>query len=389
MRGTTSPHIVRRLGAAVLCAVLVMGAAAPVFATSPAEKIRATQAKAREAQGRMDALSTDLEERSEEYLAAREELEATRARIRVNTGELEVAEREVSAAQALLNTRASSIYRDGPVSLVSVLVGATDFRDLVTRLDLMQRVGRSDATLVARVEKARNRVERTRRSLETRRSEQVVLLKRTQQERAEVESALDAQKSYLAGIDRDLNKLIAEERARQERLARERAEAKARAAKVAAAAERQSSDTTSKNSSAVSGPSGGSTLPAAHGSVVEIARSFVGKTPYVWGGTTPQGFDCSGLTMYCYRQKGVSLPRTSRQQFNAGQRIAADRLDLLRAGDLVFFGTDGDTSRIHHVGIYSGNGMYIHAPQTGMMVSESSLTARIETRGDYVGAVRP
>ena len=123
--------------------------------------------------------------------------------------------------------------------------------------------------------------------------------------------------------------------------------------------------------------------------MVGVARSFIGKAPYVWGGVTPAGFDCSGLTMYCYRQVGIGIPRTSREQFNYGTRIPADRLDLLAVGDLVFFARDADPGRIHHVGIYSGDGNYIHAPQAGVPVSESSLLGRIVTRGDYVGAVRP
>ena len=122
--------------------------------------------------------------------------------------------------------------------------------------------------------------------------------------------------------------------------------------------------------------------------IVQVARKQLGDR-YSAGSSGPHAFDCSGFTMYVYRQVGVFLPRTSRSQFGAGSRIAPDRLDLLEPGDLVFFGYNADPGQIHHVGIYSGNGLYIHAPQTGEMISESSLVGRIATRGDYVGAVRP
>jgi len=121
--------------------------------------------------------------------------------------------------------------------------------------------------------------------------------------------------------------------------------------------------------------------------VVDIALQYLG-VPYVYGGSTPDGFDCSGFVQYVYRQVGVSLPRTSRAQYGVGQHIAADRVDLLQPGDLVFFGTNGDPSRVHHVGMYVGGGNYIHAPYTGTVVRINSLISRIQSNGDYVGASR-
>ena len=95
--------------------------------------------------------------------------------------------------------------------------------------------------------------------------------------------------------------------------------------------------------------------------------------PYVWGGSTPSGFDCSGLVMYSYAQVGVSLPRTTYAMWNAGQHVSqAD----LQVGDLVFFYGLG------HVGLYIGNGQYIHSPHTGDVVKISSLGAGFD------GAVR-
>jgi len=121
--------------------------------------------------------------------------------------------------------------------------------------------------------------------------------------------------------------------------------------------------------------------------VVDIALQYLG-VPYVYGGSSPSGFDCSGLVQYVYRQVGVSLPRTSQSQFRVGEHIPADRVDLLQPGDLVFFGTDGDPSRVHHVGMYVGDGNYVHAPYTGTVVRVNSLTSRIQSSGDYVGGSR-
>lgn len=107
---------------------------------------------------------------------------------------------------------------------------------------------------------------------------------------------------------------------------------------------------------------------------VRSAYEQLGK-PYVWAADGPDTFDCSGLTMFVWAKAGVSLPHSSRAQFNEGTHVG--RGDL-RPGDLVFFG-----SPIHHVGIYIGGDSYIAAPQTGQVVSVRSMA-----RNDYTGAVR-
>ena len=87
-------------------------------------------------------------------------------------------------------------------------------------------------------------------------------------------------------------------------------------------------------------------------------------TPYVWAGSAPGGFDCSGLVMWAYAQVGVSLPHSSYAQYGYGVPVSRDQL---QAGDIVFF--DG----LGHVGIYIGGGQFVHAPHTGDVVKISSL----------------
>jgi len=347
----------------------------PVYGAPSNARIDAARKQANQARDRLDDLSADLEERTEEYLEIEDALEQTRRRISITEAELEAAAADLDIAEDQLNRRASSIYRNGKLNMIAVFVGVTDFQDLVSRIDLMRRIGSSDAAVVESVKDARERIERARATLETRKAEQVALRDRARQKRTQVEDALGEQRSYLASLDSKLKRLISEERARLERVARERAEAARRAAAASRRAAGRDFDPTR--------------LGSAHDEVVSVARKYVNRTPYVWGGTTPSGFDCSGLVLYCYRSVGISLPRTSRQQFKAGAYIPPDRLDLLKPGDLVFFGRGGDPGRIHHVGIYIGGGDMIHAPQTGQLVSVASLFGRIERRGDYVGACRP
>ncbi len=104
--------------------------------------------------------------------------------------------------------------------------------------------------------------------------------------------------------------------------------------------------------------------------LVETAKRFIG-IPYRWGGTTAEnGFDCSGLTMVSYRLNGLDLPRVSRSQFQAGKWVSKEQL---RPGDLVFFATKGGT-RVTHVGMYVGDGDFIHAPRTGKDVRIEKLS---------------
>ncbi len=106
-------------------------------------------------------------------------------------------------------------------------------------------------------------------------------------------------------------------------------------------------------------------------SVVNLATSLEG-TPYVWGGTTPAGFDCSGLVQYVYGQSGINLPRTSQEQANAGTPVSS--LAAAQPGDLLFFaGSDGTAASPGHVGIYVGNGQMIDAPYTGTVVQQQAV----------------
>jgi hypothetical protein len=119
------------------------------------------------------------------------------------------------------------------------------------------------------------------------------------------------------------------------------------------------------------------------GQAVSLAFQFLG-VPYVWGGATPSGFDCSGLTMYVYRQLGIKLGHYTDFQYYEGRRVPRDQLE---PGDLVFFRANS-AGVPQHEGMYIGNGAFIHAPRTGDIVRISSL---YETRYalSYVGAVRP
>ena len=104
--------------------------------------------------------------------------------------------------------------------------------------------------------------------------------------------------------------------------------------------------------------------------IVALARKYLG-VKYVWGGSTPDGFDCSGLVQYVFGKNGISVPRVTYNQINVGSSVQPNKL---RPGDLVFFDTDRKKAGPDHVGIYIGGGKFIHAPRPGQGVKISSLS---------------
>lgn len=115
--------------------------------------------------------------------------------------------------------------------------------------------------------------------------------------------------------------------------------------------------------------SGGSATATPQATAVTIAEQMLGS-PYRYGGNTPKGFDCSGLVHYSYTKAGYPMSRDSKSQI--AQTIPIDPRDL-RPGDLVFFSIEGNSS---HIGIYAGDGRFIHAPSSGKRVSYASMNER-------------
>ncbi|HEY8249976.1 MAG TPA: C40 family peptidase [Burkholderiales bacterium] len=113
----------------------------------------------------------------------------------------------------------------------------------------------------------------------------------------------------------------------------------------------------------------GSTRPTADiaGQAAGYAQTMIGK-PYRYGGTSPKGFDCSGLVFYSYKQAGVALPHSTEKQRSAARSI---KMAELRRGDLLFFNQEG--KKYGHVAIYVGDGRFVHAPSSGKSVRSDRL----------------
>lgn len=147
--------------------------------------------------------------------------------------------------------------------------------------------------------------------------------------------------------------------------------------------ENSNSSSSGSNSSSSSGSSGSSSSGSEGGNskLVDLAKSKMG-CKYVWGATGPNTFDCSGLTYWCHKQMGISIPRTSLEQSRSGKAVSKSDL---QPGDLVFFKTT--SAPVGHVGMYIGNGQFIHAPNKNKPVKVDSLSSSYYS-SRYVNARR-
>lgn len=397
MRSTAATRAVEAVFAGILAIALLAGGVHVAPAAPSTPEIEAKRQEVDSARAQMEDLADRAELRREELLQVIDSLERIRAEISDTRDDLASALSDLRAAENALALRAVGMYRSGGVQLLEVLLGTTSFEDFLTRMEWLRRVSRNDAVLVLDVKDAVSAVEATERTLERRETELVALKRQAEIKAHEVEDALAQQERYVANLDREVARLVAAEEDRLRREAEERArraaeEAARRAAAEAAARAARISTGAAPVPGRTAQPNGRvfdpSRLGPSHPEAVVVGMTYLG-VPYVWGGSTPEGFDCSGLTWYVYRQIGISIPRSSRMQFTVGAYIPPDRTDLLLPGDLVFFAYEGNPDRIHHVGIYVGGEDYLHAPSTGRPVQVESLTSRIARRGDYVGATRP
>ncbi len=342
----------RRTCTIILLATLIISSfAVPAYASPLSDK----QAEAERAREAVAALDIELEIAVEDYNEAYEAYAALSAQVAEAEACLEDLKDQILTLETHLSARVDAMYRTGPLGFLEVLLGANSFSEFVTVWDLLTDISSGESVEVSQLREARAEAERLEADLQAARDRAKAEADEMAARKAEVESKLAERQGILAGIEDEVARLDAAERARQE---------------AAAAAARARSSYTSR------GSSGGAPTRAPRSEVVAIAKRYLGA-PYRWGASGPDAFDCSGFTMYVYAQVGVSLPHSSRAQYQVGERVSRANL---RPGDLVFFGR----SRIHHVGIYVGSGEYIHAPHTGDVVRIAPLN-----RSDYAGAVRP
>jgi cell wall-associated NlpC family hydrolase len=313
--------------------------------------------------GQIQQLDSSLERAIEAYDLANVKLQQIKHDLTTNTKDLVSAKRSLKAAQRTLSARLVELYTSQDQdSTLAVLLGSTSLDQMLSRIDAVDRVGQQDSLILSQVTHLRREIQHREHVLKHAHAEQTQVVAQRAAARASIQSQLGQRRSLLSSIHSEITTLQAQERARQAELARQ----------AQAVQQTVSPATIVQN---VGG--GGIAPPPTHGGVVGIAEQYLG-VPYVWGGASPSGFDCSGFTMYVYAQVGVSLPHNAAAQYGYGSPVSRGNL---APGDLVFF--DG----LGHVGLYVGGNTFIHAPHTGDVVKYSTLTGWYAST--YVGARRP
>jgi peptidoglycan DL-endopeptidase CwlO len=352
-----------------LFAVLAVALAAAGSATGEPPSVATKQAHAQSVLAQIQSLDASLEHAIEAYNLANEKLNAIRADLKDNRVELAIAEGNLKRAQRALASRFVAIYTSGESdSTLDVLVGSRSLVDLVDGLEAVSRVSEQDTQVLGDVRTFRSQVQRRRALLKRARAQQAELVAARAANKASIESRLADRQRMLSSIRSEIAQIRAAEQRRQAELERQ---ARARlAAPQPLIPELAASSPTPEASPLPAAP------PAKYGGVVGVAMQYLG-IPYVYGGSTPAGFDCSGFVMFVFAQVGVSLPHNAAAQYGYGTPV--DRSQL-QPGDLVFFNGLG------HNGIYIGGGSFIHSPHTGDVVKISSLSGWYDST--WVGARR-
>jgi peptidoglycan DL-endopeptidase CwlO len=357
--------------------------------TAASADLHAQREHARLVAAQVNAINMHLDRTVQAWDGARVRLLSVDGALRTNELELRIARSSLRAAEHALEKRLVELYVSPPPGAVDVLVGAKNISDLIDGIEATHAVSAQDATIANQARRLQTRVGRHEQLLRRERRIRTQTLARLSDQRKTITRGLARERALLATIHQSIDTLEAQQAAHErqiaalarERIARQVASAKEHAARAALAPTptplppivdetpppAPPPALSAPPASAPPPPApviGSSPAPPTHAEAASIAAQYLG-VPYLWGGESPAGFDCSGLVSYVYAQLGVSLPHYTVSQWDATTPISTSDL---QPGDLVFF--DG----LSHVGIYIGGGQFIHAPHTGTVVQIASLS---------------
>ncbi len=339
-------------------------------AASSAPSIGELRTQVARIQAEVAGIDAQVEAAAEAYNGAVYRLDQIQSRIRANGEILRKAKRELATARDILGARLRAAYMQPPPSRIQLILSSGSVSSFLGGAEALERASSQDASIVRGVQALRQRAVVARRELLADQNRAQDEVAGRQRQRAVVTALLGQRQAVLAGAKGRLGKMLEAQRARE----RAAAAAARRQALERAHATQSLGDATA--SAAIGGGAGVVSGPgsAANAQAASIALQYLG-VPYVWGGATPSGFDCSGLVSYVYAKVGKSVPHYTGAIWAAFPKVTGP----LQPGDLVFFHNLG------HMGIYIGGGQMVHAPHTGDVVRVASLAGR----SGYVGAVRP
>ncbi|MBI6872675.1 C40 family peptidase [Clostridium aciditolerans] len=287
---------------------------------------------------KIEMLDNQIEDAMSKIESNKKELNSTQSQIKNLQKEVSDTEKDIALREDIFKQRARAAYISGVDSYLDIILNSKDIQDFVWRMEAVKKIMQFDNKVMADLGSKKEKMLADQKELKDKNDKLLALKSDNEKKLSKLKIDKEDQKKMLA-------------------------QAKASERNYALAS---TSGTSSLSRGSVSISAG------SNSDVVSYAYNFLG-TPYLWGGTSPSGFDCSGFTQYVYAHFGVGLGRTTYEQINDGSPVSRDQL---QPGDLVLFGS---SSNPHHIGIYVGNGMYIHAPHTGDVVKVSPLN-----RGDFL-----
>jgi cell wall-associated NlpC family hydrolase len=354
-----------RLRPLLVAVVALVAMLLPRPALGAPEDLAAARAEAARLQREVDRLDDRVETLAEAHAEVQARLDGLIQAAHRNQDDLERSEAALQATQAVYADDVRDLYVRGPLGPLELLLAAGDFHELAVAGGVARGLLDRDQQALSSVGLATGTVRARVDELEATQSQTLALRARLAGQEAAIGRLLAARKQLLASARAEVRAQVRAEQARQEA---------ARRALVAAAAAR----------ARALGFASLADEPAPNPTAADAVRAALGQVgkPYRWGATGPASFDCSGLVRFAYSAAGLSLPRTSRQQWSAGRHVGVEGL---RPGDLVFWAGDpANPATIHHVGLYLGQGLMVHAPHTGALVRVDALRP-----SGYAGATRP
>lgn len=316
-----------------------------------------TQKDRQALEDKAEILDNQIETMMNQLSGIKKQINSTNTQIKSAEDDIKKSEDKISNEQQLFDKRMRAMYINGMSSYLDVILQSKSFSDLISNVDIVKRLMDFDKNLISDMQVKKAVIVKKKAALDEKNSKLVSLKESSEKKLKELNGAKDTQ----AKLIKDIKK--------QERLYASNVDStKAQVNSTMKQIQNMRKSVPKYN------PSRGSAIISSN-ALVAYATNFLG-TSYVWGGDGPNTFDCSGFVKYVYAHFGITLPRVASDQQNVGTAVSSDDL---QPGDLVFFGYPA-----HHVGMYVGNGCYIHAPHTGDVVKISSL----DGASDYSGARR-
>ncbi len=311
-----------------------------IVATKQPTTLPELQRAADQAQRQVAALDDRLEVVVEDWDEAQSQLAAIQAQLGTVRLQLAQQQNDLAQQQAVLGSHLAWLYKLGDYGLLDELLSGGNLTDAAARIEFLKRLNQQDRQLRDGFVATVRQIDTLQAAIAKKRDQAMAVQQQADAERATISDKLAQRQAILDGLNGRIKKIL-DQRTRREAL------------------------TAGRLGRAALAQIGTIHGTAAQVGVVRDALKFLG-VPYVWGGASPSGFDCSGLVLYVYARYGVSFPHFAAFQAEMGTPVPESQLE---PADLVFFGNP-----IHHVVIYAGNGLVVQAPHTGDVVKVSRLS---------------